>query len=374
MRIGADVAVAGHAAFEQAVVFQGDVGGDFQFHFEHEFGAFVGGFHRFGRELRIGGDEADFGGEHGIQPVQHNPRFVAHFQHGSLRVGQEDVHAGIGWVNQADDFAARGNHATRFGNAVFHTAVFRAGDFHVALGGFGGFHLRLTCRHACLRFRHAGLRLPHHGQCLRFRRLRRFHRCHRAVPLRTPPLRFGGRHQIFALQPACVVQFHLRHFLLLLLRGNLRIGTRHGFLRLTHGSLRAQHGFTRRRFPRHRLFHLARSNVGRQFGQHVARLHFAALVHQHVLHAAGIQAGHIVALQLQASVGYGDIVGQRVAVLVAEIGGGAGGQCGNHGGGKQEFFHDSSFNIHHYIGCRLLFIAPCLSIRHNLQHPFAPTG
>ena len=156
------------------------------------------------------------------------------------------------------------------------------------MGGFGGFHLRLTCRHARLRFRHTGLCLPHHGQRLRFRRLRRFHRCRRTVPLRTPPLGFGGRHQIFALQPACVVQFHLRHFLLLLLRGNLGIGTRHGFLRLTHGSLRAQHGFTRRRFARHRLFHLARSNVGRQFGQHVARLHFAALVHQHVLHAAGI--------------------------------------------------------------------------------------
>ena len=271
-------------------------------------------------------------------------------QHGSLRVGQEDVHAGIGRVNQADNLTTCGNHAARFGNAVFHAAVFRTGDFHVALSGFGGFHLRLTRRHACLRFRHTGLRLPHHGQRLRFRRLRRFHRRRRAVPLRTPPLRFGRRHQIFALQPACVVQFHLRHFLLLLLRGNLRIGTRHGFLRLTHGSLRAQHGFTRRRFARHRLFHLARSNVGRQFGQHVARLHFAALVHQHVLHAAGIQAGDIVSLQLQAPVGYGDIVGQRVAVLVAEIGGGAGSQCGNHGGGKQKFFHDSSFNIHHYWG------------------------
>ena len=167
-----------------------------------------------------------------------------------------------------------------------------------------------------MRFRHLRLRLPHRRQGFRFRRLRRFHRRRRAIALRTATLRFRRRNQILALHFARVIQFHLRQFLLLQLRRNLRIRPCHRFLRLFHARLRPLHHLFRRQFARLRLLHAAGSRIRRQFRQHIPRLHLAALVHIHAFHPPCIQGGDINALQFQAPVGGDNVFRLPIGMLL----------------------------------------------------------
>ena len=247
------------------MVLQGGGFGDFEFDFKHQLVALGLGFHRFGGELRIGGDKGNPGGEHGVEAVEHDTRFTAHFQTAHLAVGQEDIHRYVGRVEQPHHFVAGGNHAADFGDAVFHQAGFGAADGHVLVGR-GGFGFLRT----------GGV---DGGQRFGARGFGGLHRSGGAVAAGAAFAHFAVGYQIFAAHIQGVIQFELRHFQLLLVRPDFGIGACGAFLRPL--------------FLRFGGGHAAFAGVGRQLGQHVAFFHDAAFVHRHGFDAAGIEAGDV---------------------------------------------------------------------------------
>ena len=195
---------------------QGGCRRHFQFDLEHQLRPFVDGFHIFRRELSIAGNVADSGGEHGINAVEHDARFVAQLQLRDLRRGQEDIHAGIGRVEQADDLAARRQHVADIGDFVLHAPVNRAADEHVVVGRSRFAHLRLRGADGRLRF---GMRC-----------LGGSHRRGGAVAFGAALAQLAVGNQFATAHGVCVIQLQLRHVQPLFVSFDFGIGAGSRFL------------------------------------------------------------------------------------------------------------------------------------------------
>lgn len=98
--------------------------GQAQFDAEHQFLAFVAGFHFLGGELRLGGDKADLGRQRLLgQGVEQNPRFTANGQASGDGGWEVEVHVLIIGINQQQHASTRAKHFAGFGQAQLDDAV-----------------------------------------------------------------------------------------------------------------------------------------------------------------------------------------------------------------------------------------------------------
>ena len=317
--IGFHKTVARHAAFEQAVVFLRRFARYLQFYLKHQLGAFVGGFHRFGRELRFCGDEFDFRWENRIDTVEFDACFVVYFQTADAVGRQKDVHGDIGRIEQAGHFRAGGHHIADFGDGVFHPSVYRRADVHVVVGGRRRFDGRFRLTHACPCFGGCGTALRHGGLRFRTGGFGSLHGGSRAFVIGPAAGGFGFRHQLLRQQVAGIVPFHFRHALLLPCGFDVGFGAGDGTACLLFRRFGPLHAFTLPVGGGARFFHAAAAGVGREFGQYVARFHIRPFFHIHFFYPSGIQGGHVDAVQLQPAVGLRDKCGQGGGLLLSVI-------------------------------------------------------